>query len=93
MPVASRSRSRGTLASEVSDDPPMARRSIDSSRCFSTREPAGDGTGRLQLPRVALPVMNGQRTQREALGFGDRRGGIGIEAAAQEYYRSHLVNW
>ena len=56
-------------------------------------EPAGDGTGRLQLPRVALPVVNGQRTEREALGFGDRRGGVGVETAAQQDHRSHLVNW
>ena len=35
--------------------------------------------------RVPLAVADGQRVQREALALRDRRGGVGIEAPAQEH--------
>ncbi len=48
---------------------------------------------RFDLTRVALAVVNGQRAQGEALRPGNGRGGVRVEPAAQEDYRSHLVNW
>ena len=54
-------------------------------------ERARDRARRLDLARVALTVVDGQRVQREALRLGDRGGGVGIEAAAQQDDRSHWV--
>jgi hypothetical protein len=54
---------------------------------------ARDGARRLDLARVALAVVDGQREQREALRLRDRGGGVRVQTAAQQDYRSHLVNW
>src|SRR5262249_6500224 len=43
----------------------------------------------LDLARVALPVRDGERVELEAVGAGDGRGRVGVEAAAQKHYRSH----
>ena len=64
---ASRSRSRGTAASEVSDEPPMRAQVDVELEMPLDAERARDRARRLDLARVALAVVDGQRVQREAL--------------------------
>ena len=52
---------------EVSDEPPIGRRSTSSSRCRSTPSARATARADFDLARVALAVVDGQREQREAL--------------------------
>ena len=56
-------------------------------------KPAGNRPGRLQLARMTLAILDGQRVEREPLRFDDRSGGIGVQTATQQYHSSHWVNW
>ena len=58
---------------------------------FADPERLRDPAGSLDLARVPLAIADRQRAQREPLALRDRGGGVGVESAAQKYYRSHWV--
>ena len=84
MPGSETSRSRGTAASDVSDDPPMPRRSTRQLLVARDAERPGDHARGLHFPRMTLPVVNRQRIQRESVRPRQGRGRVRIEAAAQK---------
>jgi hypothetical protein len=56
-------------------------------------ERASDEARGLDFALMTLAVVDGERVEREAFGFRNRGSRVGIEAAAEKYYRSQLVSW
>jgi len=54
-------------------------------------ERPGDRSRRIDLSCVPLAIVDGQGIQHKAVGLGNRRGRVRIEAPTQEHYRFHLV--
>ena len=70
--------------SAVSAEPPNAERSSVELDVPGDAERCGHRARGLELARVTLAVADGQRVQLEAVAPRDRRGGVGIEPAAQQ---------
>ena len=88
------SASSGTsIERSVSAEPPMPARSTRITRCSTRAQLPGDRAGRIELGRMALPVVDGERVALEPLRARDRQRGRRIEPAREQHdRRCHLTS-